>query len=119
MARTARPSSAPFWFIFLDRGTKAHDITPQSISHNGRRWKTSVQPNGPATGYGKPQALAFGGDGGQTVFARKVHRRAMRRNPIITRAAQQAAAAAVSAETVIGLWNRRSGKGRYTKTKAA
>jgi hypothetical protein len=91
-----------YWLIFVDRGTKAHDIRPKSVSGSGRG------------GRGTARALKFEYKG-QTVFARKVHRRAMRRRPFITQAAREAARTALSAETIIGLWNRKSSRGRFSK----
>ncbi len=110
----------PFWFIFLDRGTKAHDIEPQSISGNNRNWKTSLQPNGPEKGYRNPKYLAVGkGQIGFTIFAKKVTKRAQRRHPFITQAARDAAAEAITADQIIRVWNRKSGRGRWTRVKPA
>lgn len=55
-----------FWWIFVDRGTKAHDIVAR-----------------------KAKALRFESKG-ETIFARKVHLRRMRRRPFISKAAQDA-----------------------------
>ena len=102
-----------FWLIFIDRGTKAHDIKVQSLSHGGRHWITSAQPGGPESGYGAPKALAFK-MGGATVFAKKVHRRRMARRPFITEAAQKAIRDHVMSDTLIAAWNRKH-QGRYTR----
>ena len=58
-----------FWAIFIDRGTKAHDI-------EGRRSRTKT--------------LRWSDAAGRTVFARKVHRRRMPRRPFVTEAVQSA-----------------------------
>ena len=105
-----------FWLIFIDRGTKAHDIKVQSMSNNGRHWITSAQPAGPDRGYGAPQALAFK-MGGQTVFAKKVRRRRMARRPFISQAAQQAIKDHVLSDELIAAWNRKR-QGRYTRMAA-
>jgi hypothetical protein len=78
-----------FWWIFVDRGTKAHDITPR-----------------------KARALRFQ-KGGETIFTRKVHLRRMRRRPFITKAAQEALRGGT--DLIIQTWNgrRRRGKGRF------
>lgn len=77
-----------FWGIFVDRGTKAHDIKAR-----------------------KGGALRFE-VAGRTIFTKKVHRKRMRRRPFITENAQEALAAAPLRDQIIGAWNRRRGKGR-------
>ncbi len=106
----------PFWWIFIDRGVKAHDITPQSISNSGRHWITSAQPNGPKRGYGKPKALAFAGG---TIFATKVHKKRQARKPFITAAAQNALRTSIGAPQIIAAWNRKRGRGRGGKLEMA
>jgi hypothetical protein len=78
-----------FWWIFVDRGTKAHDIRPR-----------------------KAKVLRFQ-KAGQTIFAAKVHLRRMRRRPFITKAAQEALHGGT--DLIIQTWNgrRRRGKGRF------
>jgi hypothetical protein len=70
-----------FWWIFVDRGTKAHDIRPR-----------------------KAKALRFQ-VGGQTIFARKVHLKRMRRRPFISRAAQESLRG--GADFIVKAWNGR------------
>lgn len=73
-----------YWWIFVDRGTKAHDITAR-----------------------KAKALRFE-SGGRTIFARKTHVRRIARRPFITRAAQEALTGSNGfSELVIQSWNRR------------
>lgn len=105
-----------FWLIFIDRGTKAHDIRPQSISGSGRHWKTSVQPEGPKAGYGNPPTLAFN-RGGKLVFAKKVHKRAQRKRPFITEAAQSALRQHMLRDVVLQTWSQKRA-GRWTKWAA-
>jgi hypothetical protein len=100
-----------FWLIFIDRGTKAHDIKVQSLSGSGRQWGTSAQPEGPERGYGGPKALAFK-MGGQTVFAKKVHKRRQGRRPFITEGAQKALSGLP--DVIVTTWNRKRA-GRYTR----
>lgn len=78
-----------FWWIFVDRGTKAHDIVAR-----------------------KAKALRFQ-MGGQTIFARKVRVPRMRRRPFITRAAQDSLRGGT--DLIIKTWNgrRRRGSGRF------
>jgi len=104
-----------FWLIFIDRGTKAHDIRVQRDSKSGRHWITSTQRAGPATGYGKPKVLA---NEHGTVFGRKVHKRRQARRPFLTEAAQKAIRPPMARDVVIALWNRKR-RGRYTRSKAA
>lgn len=72
-----------FWWIFVDRGTKAHDIEPKNAK--SLRWT----------------------DGGRTIFAKKVHKKRQRRNPFISEAAQKALEGSAWADLVIKTWNRR------------
>lgn len=72
-----------FWWVFVDRGTKAHDIEAR-----------------------KGKALRFEWRG-RTVFAKKVHRKRMARRPFITKAAQEAFASSRLMDGVVKLWNRR------------
>lgn len=72
-----------FWWVFVDRGTKAHDILPRRAKV--LRWDR----------------------GGRTVFAKRVHQRGLRRRPFITRNAQAAFASSKLSEQVVKLWNRR------------
>jgi hypothetical protein len=83
-----------FWWIFVDRGTKAHDIFG-----SGRR--------------NPPNILRFKA-GGQTIFAAKVHHPRTPRNPFISRAAQAAFKGSAFAQTVIKQWNRRRLTGHRT-----
>jgi hypothetical protein len=93
-----------YWLIFMDRGTKAHDILPKGISGSGRGGKSNTK------------ALRFEWKG-ETVFARKVHRRRMRRRPFLTKAAQDSLRAGGTDE-MIGLWNRPSSAKRWRKVAA-
>lgn len=77
-----------FWWIFVDRGTKAHDIVARRAKTLVFQWK------------------------GDTIFAKKVHRKRMRRRPFITRAAQEALSSSNFAELVIQAWNGRRIRGR-------
>lgn len=72
-----------FWWIFVDRGTKAHDITPRNAK--SLRWT----------------------DGGRTIFAKKVHKKRQRRVPFISKAAQDALAGSQWADLVVKTWNGR------------
>jgi hypothetical protein len=74
-----------FWWVFVDRGTKAHDIFGA-----GKR--------------NPPDILRFE-VGGRTIFASKAHHKRTRRNPFITRAAQGAFKGWELA--VVKQWNRR------------
>lgn len=77
-----------FWWVFVDRGTKPHDIAPR-----------------------KRKALRFQVRG-ETIFARKVHVGRIKRRPFISRAAQ-GARDELGVDLIIKAWNgrRRSGRG--------
>lgn len=92
-----------YWLIFVDRGTKAHDIRPKSLSGSGR--------GGPGTA----KALKFDYRG-QTIFTRKVHRRRMKRRPFLTQAAQEAFKGGAWVDVVQKAWTRRR-EGRFTKMR--
>jgi hypothetical protein len=77
-----------FWWIFVDRGTKAHDIFGSG-------------------GKNPPDTLMFS-EGGNTIFAKKVHHPRTRRNPFISRAAQNALTGSPWVDTVVKHWNRQS-----------
>lgn len=74
-----------WWWIFVDRGSKAHDITGA-----GRK--------------NPPHVLRFGGG---TIFAKRVRHPRTARRPFITRAAQDALAGSGFADLVIKSWNRK------------
>lgn len=77
-----------WWWVFVDRGTKAHDIVP-------RRKKT----------------LKFT-VGQQTIFTKKTHHKRIARRPFITKAAQDALSASAFADAVVQSWNSRRLKTR-------
>lgn len=77
--------AARFSALFLDRGTKAHDIKPR-----------------------RAKALRFQ-VGGSPVFARKAHKRAQAGTHFASRAAREALRTNHAAETIIALWNRAGG----------
>jgi len=79
-----------FWWIFVDRGTKAHDI-------EARRKK----------------ALKFT-VGGQTIFARKVHVGRIKRRPFISKAAQ-GALNDMGTDAIIKAWNGRRRTGSHKR----
>lgn len=91
-----------FWLIFIDRGTKAHVIEPKTVSGSKR--------GGPGTA----KWLRFEWKG-QTIFAKRVHRKRMKRRPFLTQAAQQALAGNTFADEIVKLWNRRGGSFRWRK----
>lgn len=91
-----------YWLIFIDRGTKAHDIRPKGVSGSGRGGRSNTK------------ALKFE-VGGKTVFARKVHRRRMPRKPFITKAAQDALREHPMSNEIVQAWNQRR-RGRWTKS---
>lgn len=76
---------ARFPATFIDRGTKAHDITAR-----------------------RSKALRFQVGGG-TVFARKAHKRATSGTHFASRAAKAALRENVSAQVLIQLWNKAGG----------
>ena len=94
-----------YWLIFMDRGTKAHIIEPKGISGGGRGGKSNTK------------ALRFEWKG-ETVFARKVHRRRMRRRPFLTKAAQDGLKSGIFSDAIIQLWNRPRAAGRWRKSVA-
>jgi hypothetical protein len=77
--------------IFVDRGTKAHDIKAK----NGKALRFEVN--------------------GETIFARKVHHRRTARRPFVTQAAQQAIRG--WSDEIVKLWNRKAEKGRWRLSK--
>jgi hypothetical protein len=79
-----------FWLVFVDRGTKAHEIIARKASVLRFEYR------------------------GRVIFAKKVQRRAMRRRPFITRGAQEALAGLPIRDAIIQAWNRRRA-GRFTK----
>lgn len=81
-----------FWWIFVDRGTKAHDILGSG-------------------GDNPPDSLKFNWKG-RTVFAKKVHRRGKGRRAFISKAAQEALASSKLTDFIIKQWNRRRLGGR-------
>lgn len=83
-----------YWWIFVDRGTKAHDIEGSGAKN-------------------PPDVLMFQ-IGGKTIFASKVHRKRMRRRAFISRAAQEALAGSKWAQAVIKQWNGRRLRGPHT-----
>jgi len=90
-----------FWLIFMDRGTKAHVIEPKGVSGSGRGGKSNTK------------VLRFEYKG-ETVFARKVNRRRMRRRPFLTKAAQDSLRAVGTSE-IVNLWNRPAEAKRWRK----
>jgi len=84
-----------FWWIFVDRGTKAHDIYGSGGKDNPPDW------------------LKFNWKG-RTVFAKKTHRRGKGRRPFISKAAQDALASSELANFIIKQWNKRRLGGAHT-----
>lgn len=80
-----------YWAIFIDRGTKAHDIVAK-----GKMLKFEVA--------------------GETIFARKVHKRRTPRRPFVTQAAQMALKATATDE-IVKLWNRKDESKRWRLMK--
>lgn len=81
--RTRAGVYGAFWWIFVDRGTKAHDIVAR-----------------------KAGALMFQVEG-KTIFAKKVRHPRTRRRPFITTAAKDALAGQAWVGAVVKQWNRR------------
>lgn len=69
-----------FWWIFVDRGTKAHDIEVRNKRALSNR---------------------------TTIFGTRAHHRRIARRPFITKAAQNALAGSHWVDTVVKTWNRR------------
>lgn len=84
-----------FWWVFVDRGTKAHDIKGEGADN-------------------PPNVLKFKA-GGLTIFAKKVRHPRTQRRPFITNAAKDALSASRFSDLVVQSWNRkRIGKrGRF------
>ena len=81
------------WYgIIQDRGTKAYTIRPRTA---GGVLQFSYR--------------------GRTVFAKKSDRRRLRRRPFITSGAQEALRASAIADQIIRAWNRKSGRGRFSR----
>ena len=76
-----------FWWIFVDRGTKAHNI----VARKAKALRFEIQ--------------------GQTIFAKKVHLRRMARRPFISKAAQDALADG-GTDAIIQSWNGKHIRGR-------
>lgn len=83
-----------FWWIFVDRGAKRHEILG-----SGRK--------------NPPDWLKFSRSG-RTVFAKKVNHPGQRRQPFISKAAQDALASSKLADLIIKQWNKRR-IGAHTK----
>jgi hypothetical protein len=77
-----------FWWVFVDRGTKAHDIKPRKAK--ALRWQS----------------------GGQTIFAKKVHLKRMRRRPFISKAAQDTLGE-LGSDLIIQSWNGKRVRGPH------
>lgn len=75
-----------FWWIFVDRGTKAHEELPH---------KSVMTWNG----------------GSGTIFAKRVHHPRTRRQPFITKAAQDALYGTDFAAEIVHAWNFRRLRG--------
>jgi hypothetical protein len=82
-----------FWWVFVDRGAKAHTI----FGSDGKN---------------PPDNLRFS-VGGRTIFAKKVTHPRQSRRPFITKAAQDAFANSGLADVMVKLWNRK----RFTSHK--
>lgn len=93
-----------YWLIFIDRGTKAHDIVPKGISGSGRGGKSNTR------------ALKFEYRG-KTIFAKRVHRRRMKRRPFLTAAARDSLRANLMSNEIVKLWNRRGAANTWTSRK--
>jgi len=76
-----------YWWIFVDRGSKAHTIEGSG-------------------GKNPPENLKFS-LGGRTIFAKSVRHPRTARRPFITHAAQDALGGSRFADLVIQTWNRR------------
>lgn len=76
-----------FWWVFVDRGTKAH-----TISGSG--------------GKNPPDTLRFQ-VAGRTIFSKKVTIPRRGRRPFITKSAQDAFANSGLADVIVKLWNRK------------
>jgi hypothetical protein len=83
VSRTRAGVYGAFWWIFVDRGTKAHDIFARRGEALRFEWKD------------------------QTIFARKVHLPRKARRPFITNAAKEALAGSAWIDTVVKSWNKR------------
>lgn len=83
-----------FWWVFVDRGTKAHDIEVR---------KATVLSN-------RPRGATEGG----TIFGKKVHLKRMRRRPFISKAAQEALST-LGSDIIVKAWNGRKIRGPHTK----
>lgn len=85
-SRTRGGVYGAFWWIFIDRGTKAHDIVAR-----------------------KKKVLRFE-KGGETIFAKRVHLKRMRRRPFISKAAQ-GALNDMGTDAIVKAWNGRRLRG--------
>jgi len=82
-ASQTRATVAAIYYVgILDKGAKAHDITPR-----------------------KAKTLAFQA-GGRTVFSKRVHKPASRGRRFAIRASQESLRRHPMAETLIQMWNR-------------
>lgn len=85
--RTRAAVYGAYWWVFVDRGTKRHEITGTG---NPKR--------------NPPYSLKFQ-VGGRTIFSRKVTHPRTTRRPFITKAAQEALAGSSMAKLIIKSWN--------------
>lgn len=76
-----------FWWVFVDRGTKAHEITGAGAKN-------------------PPTTLKFQWSG-RTIFAKAVMHPRTRRRAFITKAAQDALASSKLTDLIVKLWNRK------------
>ena len=83
--RTRGAVYGAFWWLFVDRGTKRHDI----VIKNKRVLSNRT-----------------------TIFGTKVDHKRIARRPFISRAAQDALSGSAWAETVVKSWNKRRLRGQ-------
>lgn len=83
-----------YWGIFVDRGTKAHDIKP-------KRSKST-------TGKGAPALQFITSRGGDSIFRPKARVRRIGRRPFITEGAQKALRDLPWADKVLMAWSRKA-----------
>ncbi len=81
-----------YWWIFVDRGTKAHTIFGSDAKN-------------------PPDTLKFNWRG-RTIFSKKVRHPRTGRRPFISQAAQDALASSRFADVIIRQWNSRKLRGR-------
>lgn len=99
-ATTATVVASAHYAVFVEHGTRAHDITPNA--RKALRWAAAA---GGRRLSGSPTKAALSGAAGGVVFATRVHHPGTRAQPFLLPAARKAAAGSDFRDEIITAWN--------------